>query len=65
MGNLSIKKFIIIIVNVIIMAAILVFVVFYSRFISRDSYFRQAVYGVGTGAMTIDEAVAGYGSFEQ
>ena len=24
--------------------------------------FRQAVYGVGTGAMTIDEAVAGYGS---
>ena len=26
---------------------------------------RQAVYGVGTGKMTIDEAVAGYGSFEQ
>ncbi len=26
---------------------------------------RQAVYGVGIGAMTIDEAVAGYGSFEQ
>ena len=25
---------------------------------------RQAVYGVGTGAMTIDEAIAGYGSFE-
>ncbi len=24
---------------------------------------RQAVYGVGTGSMTIDEAVAGYGSF--
>ena len=24
---------------------------------------RQAVYGVGTGAMTIDEAVAGYGTF--
>ena len=27
--------------------------------------FRQAAFGVGTGAMTIDEAVAGYGSFEQ
>jgi len=27
--------------------------------------FRQAVYGVGTGAMTVDEAVAGYGSFGQ
>ena len=26
---------------------------------------RQAVYGVGTGTMTIDEAVAGYGSFSQ
>ena len=26
---------------------------------------RQAVYGVGTGTMTIDEAIAGYGSFSQ
>ena len=26
--------------------------------------FRQAVYGVGTGSMTVDEAVAGYGTFE-
>ncbi len=26
---------------------------------------RRAVYGVGTGTMTIDEAIAGYGSFEQ
>jgi multiple sugar transport system substrate-binding protein len=26
---------------------------------------RQAVYGVGTGAMTIDEAVAAYGTFTQ
>ncbi len=26
---------------------------------------RQAIYGVGTGAMTIDEAVAGYGTFAQ
>ncbi len=27
--------------------------------------FRQAVYGVETGAVTIDEAVAGYGTFTQ
>ena len=26
---------------------------------------RQAVYQVGTGAMTIDEAIAGFGTFEQ
>ena len=26
---------------------------------------RQAVYGVGTGTMTIDEAIAGYGSFDR
>ena len=27
--------------------------------------FRQALFGVGTGSMSIDEAIAGYGSFEQ
>lgn len=27
--------------------------------------FRQAVFGVGTGAMTVDDAVAGYGSYTQ
>ena len=26
---------------------------------------RQAAYGVGTGVMTVDEAVAGYGTFAQ
>ena len=26
---------------------------------------RQAVYGVGTGAMTIDEAIAGFGTYTQ
>ena len=26
---------------------------------------RMAVYAVGTGSMTIDEAIANYGSFEQ
>ena len=35
------KKIFIILVNVIIMAAILIFVVFYSRFESRESYRRQ------------------------
>ena len=27
--------------------------------------FRQADYGVGTGTMTIDEAIAGYGKYTQ
>ena len=27
--------------------------------------FRMAVYGVGTGAMTVDEAIANYGKFQQ
>ena len=35
------KKSFVIIVNIIIMAAILIFVVSYSRFESRDSYNRQ------------------------
>ena len=35
------KKMLIILVNVIIMSAILIFVVFYSRFTGRDSYQRQ------------------------
>ena len=35
------KKILIIIVNAVIMAAILVFVVLYSRFKSRDSCLRQ------------------------
>ena len=35
------KKSLIMVVNVIIMAAILIFVILYSRFESRDSYRRQ------------------------
>ena len=27
--------------------------------------FRQAVYGVGTGAMTIDKAIKGFGTYTQ
>ena len=42
MGSVhSMKKFLIIIVNAVLMAAILIFVVFYSRFESMDSYRRQ------------------------
>ena len=41
MKNQNMKKMLIILVNVIIMSAILIFVVFYSRFTGRDSYHRQ------------------------
>ena len=40
-GERSMKKNLIIIVNVLIIAAILTFVVFYSRFVSKDAYQRQ------------------------
>ncbi|MCR5847270.1 MAG: hypothetical protein K6G75_04055 [Lachnospiraceae bacterium] len=45
-----------------------------SRIISPEEFgltddaviqFRMAIYGVRTNAMTIDEAVAGYGAYEQ
>ena len=41
MGNQNMKKIFIIVLNVILMAAILGFVVNYSGFVSRDSYQRQ------------------------
>ena len=41
MGNLDMKKGLIIVVNVIIIAAILVFVAIYSGIVSRESYRRQ------------------------
>ena len=40
-GDLSMKKTLIVILNVIIMAAIMTFVVLYSRFESKDAYQRQ------------------------
>ena len=87
------KRVFIIIVNVIIMAAILGFVVFYTGFSGRESYRRQidnfenttvtmekvtanylegeqricdvwARY-INNSNMTIDEAVAGYGTFSK
>ena len=37
-GELNMKKTLIVIVNAIIMAAMLIFVVFYSRYESNDAY---------------------------
>ena len=87
------KKFLIIIINVIIIAVILFFVVNYSRFESRGSYLRQIEHFENTTVtmekvtenylegeqmvcdvwaryinnndLTIDEAVAAFGSFAQ
>ncbi len=64
MGNQNIKKFFIIIVNVIIMAAILVFVVLYSRFVSRDSYRRQIEYFENT-TITMKKVTENYLEGEQ
>ncbi len=58
------KKTIIIIVNVIIMAAILVFVVLYSRFESRDSYLRQIEHFEDT-TVTMENVTAHYLEGEQ
>lgn len=58
------KRVFIIIFNVIIIAAIVGFVVFYAGFASRDSYRRQVEYFENS-AMTIDEAASGYGSFSK
>ena len=58
------KKIIIIIVNVIIMAAILIFVVFYSRFESRDSYRRQIEHFENT-TVTMEHVTENYLEGEQ
>ena len=58
------KKILIIIVNVIIMAAILVFVVQYSRFESRDSYHRQIEHFENT-TVTMEKVMENYLEGEQ
>ena len=58
------KKILIIIVNVIIMAAILIFVVFYSRFESRDSYRRQIEHFENT-TITMEHVTENYLEGEQ
>ncbi len=63
-GDQSMKKILIIIVNVIIMAAILIFVVFYSRFESRDSYRRQIEHFENT-TITMEHVTENYLDGEQ
>ena len=58
------KKTLIVIVNAIIMAAILVFVVSYSRLESRDAYQRQIDYFVDT-TVTIEHVTENYLEGEQ
>ncbi len=58
------KKILIIIVNVIIMVAILVFVVLYSRFESRDSYLRQIEHFENT-TVTMEQVTENYLEGEQ
>ena len=60
----SLKKFIIIFVNVIIMAAILVFVVLYTRFESRDS-FRRQIDDCENTTITMERVTANYLEGEQ
>ena len=64
MGNQNMKKFIIIVVNVIIMSAILGFVVNYSGFVSRDSYQRQIEHFENT-TVTMEQVTDNYLEGEQ
>ncbi len=63
-GDSSMKKSLIIIVNVIIMAAILIFVVLYSRFESMDSYQRQIEHFEDT-TVTMERVTGNYLEGEQ
>ena len=58
------KKTLILIVNAIIMAAILVFVVLYSRFESRNAYQRQIEYYENT-TVTMESVTENYLEGEQ
>ncbi|MCR4590431.1 MAG: response regulator [Lachnospiraceae bacterium] len=64
MGNQSIKRIYIIIVNVVIMAAILIFVVLYSGYTSRDYYRRQIDHFVDT-TVTMEQVTENYLEGEQ
>ena len=63
-GEKSMKKTFIIIINVIIMAAILVFVVLYSRIESRNSYSRQVEHFEKT-TVTMERVTENYLEGEQ
>ena len=60
----SLEKYLIVIVNVIVMAGILVFVVLYSRFENRDSYRRQIEHFENT-TVTMEDVTANYLEGEQ
>ncbi|MBE6019552.1 MAG: response regulator [Clostridiales bacterium] len=64
MGDQSMKKALIIIVNVVIMASILNFVVLYSRSESRDSYQRQIEHFEGS-TITMERVTENYMESEQ
>ena len=64
MENQSLKKILITVVNVVIMAAILIFVVLYSEFTSRDSYLRQIEHFVDT-TVTMEQVTENYLEGEQ
>lgn len=59
MENQSLKKILITVVNVVIMAAILIFVVLYSEFTSRDSYLRQIEHFVDI-TVTMEQVTENY-----
>ena len=60
----SLKRFIIIFINVVVMAGILIFVVLYSRFESTDSYRRQIENFENTTG-TMEQVTANYLEGEQ
>ena len=64
MGNQNMKKIFIIVLNVILMAAILGFVVNYSGFVSRDSYQRQIEHFENT-TITMERVTNNYLEGEQ
>ena len=64
MGNQNMKKIFIIVLNVILMAAILGFVVNYSGFVSRDSYQRQIEHFENT-TITMERVTDNYLEGEQ
>ncbi|MBR3056597.1 MAG: response regulator [Clostridiales bacterium] len=64
MKNQNTRKFLIIAINVIIISAILIFVVFYSRYKNRDSYQRQIEHFVDT-TITMEQVTENYMTGEQ
>ena len=64
MWVINMKKILISIINVVIIAAILIFVVIYSKFESRDSYLRQIEHFEDT-TVTMEQVTENYLEGEQ